>query len=163
MDPDSNAMKKSSRFLQHARYMIQMLDKALSLLGPDSQTLAEVLNDLGKKHVRLGVKESFFPFMGEALVETLREVLGSKFIPELEHSWNEVYQVLSSAMIRAMNNEQAVLRSWGKLKRVPNYQEVAGTLLFKRYADARHLSLFCLSQYCRKAHFAYNYEPLQPI
>ena len=134
MDPDSKAMKNSSRFKQHAGYMIQMLDRALSLLGPDAKTLAAVLDELGKKHVRLGVKESFFPFMGEALIETMRAILGPKFIPELEQSWKEVYNVLSTAMIRAMNNEQEVLRSWGKLKKVENYEEVAGTLIFRRYA-----------------------------
>ena len=31
--------------MNHARYMIQMLDKALGLLGPDAEVLEEILTD----------------------------------------------------------------------------------------------------------------------
>lgn len=45
MDPRSNALMASKRFLTHVRYMILMLDKALALLGPDAEALAEILTE----------------------------------------------------------------------------------------------------------------------
>ena len=102
MDPTSNALTTSKRFLTHARYMIQMLDKALALLGPDSEALAEILAELGKKHVRLGVKEDFFPIMGVALISALKETLGADWNEDIQAAWGDVYERLSSSMIAAM-------------------------------------------------------------
>jgi hypothetical protein len=35
MDPGSEAMQTNKNFIKHAKMMIQMLDKALNMLGPD--------------------------------------------------------------------------------------------------------------------------------
>lgn len=42
------------RFIMHAAYLIQMLDTALNMLGPDIELLTEIMLDLGSKHVRYG-------------------------------------------------------------------------------------------------------------
>lgn len=52
---------KSRRFLKHAAYFIQMIDKALGMLGPDIELLTEILLELGQKHVAYGVKPEYFP------------------------------------------------------------------------------------------------------
>ncbi|CAB9528302.1 Leghemoglobin Lb120 [Seminavis robusta] len=132
MDAESEAIQNSKRFRSHASLMIDMLDRALNMLGPDVELLGEILSDLGKKHARMGVKESYFPFMGEALIETLRETLGaSTFTPEIEASWKAVYDGLSTAMIKAMHSEASVLNSWAKLKSMDDYDTLAGTKLFQ--------------------------------
>ena len=46
--------------MSHAKYFIQMIDKALGMLGPDIELLTEILMDLGQKHVRFGVKPGKF-------------------------------------------------------------------------------------------------------
>ena len=79
----------------------------------------------------MGVQDRFFPYMEEALLETLAELLGTAFTPQVEHNWRLVYAALSSSMISAMNSEQIVLDSWAKLKQIENYDEVAGTILFQ--------------------------------
>lgn len=132
MDPNDELVTSSKRFQQHAKYMIQMLDRALNMLGPDSELLGDILSDLGKKHARLGVQERFFPFMGEALLATLEQCLGEAFTPEVEKHWKQVYAALSSAMVEAMNSEHAVLTSWAKLKQMDNYDDRAGSLLFQK-------------------------------
>lgn len=132
MDPNGEEMLRSKRFKQHAAYMISMLDRALNMLGPDAELLEEILSDLGKKHARLGVQAEFFPYMGEALIETLRECLGNDFSKEAEHHWKSVYAALADSICDSMNSEQRVLNSWAQLKKIPNYDEKAGTLLFHR-------------------------------
>ena len=47
----SHELAKSPRFTKHAKYFIQMIDKALGMLGPDIELLTEILLDLGAKHV----------------------------------------------------------------------------------------------------------------
>lgn len=133
MDPKSETLLKSKRFLTHATYMIQMLDKALSMLGPDVELLAEILADLGKKHARYGVKEEYFFFMGEALHETLKETLGSNFTDEDKEAWHLVYDALSEEMCKSMNKDIVVLKSWEDVKKIKNYKEVAGSVLFKSF------------------------------
>ena len=69
--------------------------------------------------------------MGEALLEMLHEILGNSFTPEIDHAWKIVYKALSENMIKSMNTEKLVLDSWASLKKVENYQEVAGGILFQ--------------------------------
>jgi nitric oxide dioxygenase len=81
--------------------MIQMLDTALNMLGPDIEMLTEIMAELGQKHVRYGVKADMFPIMGECLVETLRETLKKGvFSEKVEKAWLETYAELSGDMIR---------------------------------------------------------------
>ena len=84
----------------HAAYLIEMLDTALQMLGPDSELLTEIMQDLGVKHIRYGVAPDMFPRMGEALLHTLQVSLGKSYTPELKQAWEETYKALSNEMIR---------------------------------------------------------------
>ena len=102
MDPNSDLVLKSPRFIKHAKYFIQMIDRALGMLGPDIELLTEILMELGEKHVRYGVKPEFFPSMGRALIEAVDNNLGeNEFTDEIKANWHEVYGALSYDMIRA--------------------------------------------------------------
>lgn len=86
----------------HASYLVQMLDTALNMLGPDIELLTEIMTELGVKHIRYGVKPEMFPMMGESLIYTLEESLKEEFTGAVKESWLEVYKALSQDMIRAM-------------------------------------------------------------
>jgi hemoglobin-like flavoprotein len=86
---------------------------------------------VGKKHAKMGVQESYFPFMGESLIEMMQEMLGNSFTPQVEHAWLNVYKALSDGIVTSMNTEKTVLDSWAKLKKVDKYDEVAGGILFQ--------------------------------
>ena len=101
MDPNSDDVLNSPRFTKHAKYFIQMIDKALSMLGPDIEILTEILLELGEKHVKYGVKPEYFPSMGRALIDTVGEFLGDDFTEDVKSDWVEVYGALSYDMIRA--------------------------------------------------------------
>mmetsp|Transcript_5730 Transcript_5730/g.11149 ORF Transcript_5730/g.11149 Transcript_5730/m.11149 type:complete len:158 (+) Transcript_5730:56-529(+) len=95
LEINSDNLKTSKRFRTQAKYMIQMLDTSLNMLGPDIELLTEINHDLGKRHVRYGVKPEMYEFMGEALVYTLEKLLGDDFKPEVREAWNQIYIELS--------------------------------------------------------------------
>lgn len=99
IDTESPDLLLSKRFMMHACYMIEMLDTALQMLGPDIELLTEIMIDLGSKHVRYGVQADMFPAMGEALIYTLEHVLKDKFTEVVKRSWEEIYKELSADMI----------------------------------------------------------------
>jgi methyl-accepting chemotaxis protein len=95
-------LDKIEKFSKHAKYFIQMIDKALGMLGPDIELLTEILMDLGIKHVRYGVKPEYFPSMGRSLIYTVESLLDSDdFSRDVKDAWVEVYGALSYDMIRA--------------------------------------------------------------
>lgn len=95
------AFYESARLLKHASYFINMIDRAVQLLGPDIDLLTDVLKELGEKHSKMGVKPSYFPVMGDALLKTLQDLLGEDFDDTAKDAWCEVWQAMSYDMIRA--------------------------------------------------------------
>jgi hemoglobin-like flavoprotein len=103
IDPHSPELLKSKRFQMHAAYLIQMIDTALNMLGPDIELLTEMLEDLGKKHVTYGVQPEMFPVMGTCLIATMEECLDEKeFSNTAKDAWVETYNALSQDMIRSI-------------------------------------------------------------
>jgi hemoglobin-like flavoprotein len=101
---DDNKFTTSLRFTRHAKYFIQMIDRALGMLGPDIELLTEILMELGVKHVSYGVKPEYFPSMGRALIHAVKESMGDIWSDEIKDAWVEVYGALSYDMIRAQKN-----------------------------------------------------------
>jgi Globin len=101
IDPNADELLKSRRFIMHASYLIQMIDTALNMLGPDIELLTEIMTELGQKHVKYGVKPEYFPKMGIALLGTLEELLGEAWTEPVKEAWIETYAALSNDMIEA--------------------------------------------------------------
>jgi methyl-accepting chemotaxis protein len=53
---------------------------------------------LGKRHQGYGVLPDHFDAVGQSLLATLREFLGTSWTTELETSWGEAYGTLASLM-----------------------------------------------------------------
>ena len=84
-----------------------MLDKALNLLGPDAELLAEIMSELGRKHAQFGVDdEAYYTIMGESLFLALGELLGKGFTPQTEEAWTIVYGELTRGMICEMDSKK---------------------------------------------------------
>lgn len=84
--------------------MIHMFDAALNMLGPDTETLLEILEELGKRHIKYGVSPHYFPFMGQAVLFALSKALGKAWNKELEDAWIEVYELLSGEIMKSILN-----------------------------------------------------------
>lgn len=107
-DEADEKLFKSQRLILHAKHYCAMVDRAVGLLGPDSELLAEALLELGEKHSKFGVESSFYPPMGLALIETLEDILGADvFTEEIKHSWFECYQSLALEMMRATKGKRS--------------------------------------------------------
>jgi len=135
MDPRSDAVRKSPEFVHHASSIFKMIDKALDMLtdlGPQSQRLPVLLNDIGKKHSRLGVEENMLVVMGDALIESMTEMLGQRrFTPDMQKSFLSVYNVLAAEIMHGMSTDKIVASSWAKLKLIDEYRSKAGLILFQ--------------------------------
>ncbi|MBM4055472.1 MAG: hemin receptor [Planctomycetes bacterium] len=87
-------MKKQGRML------MQMIEFAVKGLD-DPETILPAIQDLGKRHVGYGVKEEDYATVGEALLWTLEQGLGSGFTQEVKEAWGEAYKLLAGVMINA--------------------------------------------------------------
>lgn len=70
-----------------------------------------VARALAIRHVGYGVEERHYVIVGEALVETLRDVLSTRFDPATEEAWRSAYSVLASVMISASKEAVSTTRS----------------------------------------------------
>ena len=131
IDLDTEAMAGSKRFLMHSTFLVNMIEKALNMLGTDDDELTILMSDLGRKHVIYGVSDShmrstrglslqiylstcccccccfqqvkadYFPHMKNAIMAMLHEMLEIKFDARDEDAWDEVLSVLISDMTKA--------------------------------------------------------------
>lgn len=62
---------ESTSFNNHAKLVIRMFDKALGMLGPDTEVLVDNLVELGEKHFELGVKPVRF-FIVTSIIKAAR-------------------------------------------------------------------------------------------
>lgn len=84
---------QSRKLLQTLNWIIDHLDVP-ETLHPQAEALAI-------RHVRYGVTADHYPAVGRALIETLRDGLGSDFTEADAAAWGRVYSSLSQIMIAA--------------------------------------------------------------
>lgn len=80
----------------------EMLTRALvavidQLEEPDK--LMPNLRGLGARHVRYGVTEQMYPWVGECLLVTLAEACGASWTPRAFEAWRTAYGAIASAMM----------------------------------------------------------------
>jgi hemoglobin-like flavoprotein len=104
IDPDLRAMfpstdmgKQGAKLMQALAFVVHGLDKA--------DTILPVVRDLGRRHVRYGVRDEHYRTVGQALIETLAAGLGAAFTPEVRAAWQAAYALLAGIMIAAAADE----------------------------------------------------------
>ncbi|MEO9576366.1 MAG: globin family protein [Tateyamaria sp.] len=65
------------------------------------EAIVPVAEKLAVGHVAYGVKAEHYPFVGEALIDTLKKGLGEALTPDVQASWETAYATLSGVMIAA--------------------------------------------------------------
>jgi hemoglobin-like flavoprotein len=64
----------------------------------DGPWLQSQLAALGQKHVGYGVQPEMYGWVGDSLLETLRQVAGAAWTPELEEAWSQAYGAVAGLM-----------------------------------------------------------------
>jgi hemoglobin-like flavoprotein len=95
--PEARAMFRGDmvqlkhKFVATLAVIVGSLDNITGLLS--------VSGKLAKDHVHYGVQASHYPQVGEALLWSLEQGLGTHWTPDVKASWEKVYALLSARMI----------------------------------------------------------------
>jgi hemoglobin-like flavoprotein len=82
--------KQGQKLMQALAFAVKGLDHM--------EQLVPVLQDMGRRHIAYGVKETHYDTVGEALIATLAQALGPDFTPETRNAWTQVYEVIATVM-----------------------------------------------------------------
>lgn len=104
--PDLRPMFKGDIDAQ-ARKLMDTLAVAIGSLK-DSVALTSMLEQLGQRHARYGVKDEHYGQVGAALLWTLDKGLGEDFTPEVKAAWTALFAAVSTIMITAASRDRAV-------------------------------------------------------
>jgi ferredoxin len=80
--------------------MIWLAVRSLSRL----EALTPALVELGARHADYGIEDAHFASNKRALIDTLREALGSRMTADAEAAWSQTHDVISAAMLRGMRS-----------------------------------------------------------
>ncbi|KAG7373475.1 flavohemoprotein [Nitzschia inconspicua] len=121
-------------FLRHAKAVVQMLDLAINLMGPDMDPVTVALKDLGARHTVYGVLPPHYEIVGQALLHTLEVALGDGWTEPVKKGWIGVYTFVSTAMMEGaeeylkekMEEERAERKRQEELTRAQAEEAIAG-------------------------------------
>ncbi len=103
LDPSLKTLFQGDMEEQGKRLMA-MIGTAVEKLDK-VETVVPVLQSLGKRHVRYGVKEEHYKTVGTALLTTLSQGLGENFTPQVREAWTLVYGVMADVMVKAAHHD----------------------------------------------------------
>jgi hemoglobin-like flavoprotein len=101
LDPSLKSMF-SADMNDQGKKLMKILGVAVSSLK-NLEAIVPAVQDLGRRHVKYGVRPQHYNTVAEAILWMLAQTLGATFTPEIKQSWTEVYTVLADVMIAAAN------------------------------------------------------------
>jgi hemoglobin-like flavoprotein len=109
LDPEAQRLFARTDMEAQGRKVMQMFAAIVRTLDrPD--TLVSEVADLGRRHVRYGVRDSQYDSVGTALLWTLERGLGPAFTDAVRNAWTEAYLLISTVLRRAAAREQDAQR-----------------------------------------------------
>jgi nitric oxide dioxygenase len=85
--------EQSVKLMTMLTYVVSRLDRLDSLIGD--------LSALARRHERYGVAAAHYALVGQALLYTLSQGLGTAWTPEVKAAWTACYTLLADTMIAA--------------------------------------------------------------
>ncbi len=96
-NPEFRSMFRDDIAGQGMRFMTTLAVITDALTTP-SVFDAEI-SRLAEGHAAMGVKAKHFAPMGDALLDTFRDVLGPRFTPEMRAAWERAFALIAAEMI----------------------------------------------------------------
>lgn len=90
---------------KQARKFVQSLNVIVSSLTA-SDRATRTLQRLGERHRQYGVVPDHYEPVGQALIATLKDELGSEFTQDAEQAWSDAFRLISLAMISGAGHMQ---------------------------------------------------------
>lgn len=112
MAPDVKPLFANSNMKDQGKKLMSTIAVAVGSLEKLGE-LVPVVRDLGVRHLDYGVQPEHYDVVGEALLATLDEALGSAFTPEARDAWTLTYWLLANEMKHAAS-EAASARAHGE-------------------------------------------------
>lgn len=85
---------------QQSKKLVEMLSMIVGRLDRLDE-LTEEIRQLALRHVDYGVRAADYKAVGDALIWTLKQGLGSDWNSDVERAWISCYKILSDTMINA--------------------------------------------------------------
>ena len=104
--PDMRELFRTTPLALQERMFVEMIWLAVRSLGR-LEALIPALEELGARHAAYGGEEAHFDANKRALIETLREALGSRMTPDAEAAWSDTHDVISAAMLRGISSARS--------------------------------------------------------
>ncbi|WP_108812380.1 globin domain-containing protein [Sphingorhabdus sp. Alg231-15] len=92
-----------SLFLSDISVQSEKLTNMLGMIVSQIHNMPELLPmlaDLARRHLGYGVEAEHYRDVGDALISTIRDVLGPKFGPDVEAAWTKAYEGIALTMIQ---------------------------------------------------------------
>lgn len=96
LDPSLKPLFKGD-IKEQGRKLMAMISVAVTGLTR-IETIVPAVQDLGRRHVKYGVKDKHYATVATALVWTLEKGLGDAFTPDVKEAWVTTYGVLAKTM-----------------------------------------------------------------
>lgn len=96
LDPALKPLFKGDMKAQ-GRKLMQMIGIAVNGLS-NLASIVPAVQDLGRRHVRYGVKDAHYDTVGAALLWTLEQGLGELYNEDVKAAWASAYGLLASTM-----------------------------------------------------------------
>jgi nitric oxide dioxygenase len=103
--PELKPMFGRTTVPEQSKKLLAMLAYVISKLDSLEDIIDEIAK-LARRHVKYGVEDSHYTYVGQALLMTLEKGLGSAWNEEVKEAWATCYGVLSTAMMNAAYAEQ---------------------------------------------------------
>jgi len=99
--PEVKPYFKRSDMQVQGKSLMKMINTAVNALD-NLEPLIEPISQLGRSHVKYGVKEEDYDKVAHSLLWTLEEGLGQKvFTTEARQAWTDTYMLLAGVMKEA--------------------------------------------------------------
>eukprot|EP00455_Lapot_gusevi_P005317 TRINITY_DN12260_c0_g1_i4.p1 TRINITY_DN12260_c0_g1~~TRINITY_DN12260_c0_g1_i4.p1 ORF type:complete len:148 (+),score=3.71 TRINITY_DN12260_c0_g1_i4:38-481(+) len=101
MYPDlANTFYKNIPMKIQAIRLMHMVDTCVELLEKPAYMLLDELLKLGHRHALYGVRALHYPWVGDALMVTFKQLWGDEFTEEVRMAWTRIYGVIVDTMLR---------------------------------------------------------------
>lgn len=106
LDPSLKPLFKGNITEQGRKLMAALATVVMGLT--DLPKIVPIAQDMARRHVGYGVKDSHYDTVGSALLWTLEQGLGKEFTPDVREAWTAAYTTLASVMKAAAKDSRAV-------------------------------------------------------